>query len=785
MNNTVSQYSFPNLILKESEKDEAWYKQYVQAIVNRSVSEGYADRYTMANECVNFYLGLQTGEEFDFLQKAEDGDTLPAMWLNYNRINTKINIMLGELSQKKYDIFVEGLNKELKSRKLQEKERMRIDLRFQPLAEELESEHGMPLQAPPQQSGFQPETEEELDDFFDREYKDIAEIVVTAILKYLSRVNNWSYQRIQMFADILIMGMAFCRTEIIDGLPVTRRVDPRNMIWDVNATNDFLSDATYFGEVEYMSIGDVINQFNLTKKELMEAYDNYKTYQMGNANNYTSTSDFGLLNRNGNLRFYKQEGGDLRILVARACWVDYKPWAKKESPDKYGDVHIKGVDPDSQEKGVKKTLLKTWRQGTLIGGTFMKNWGEIPNQARNWTSLSNADAPYKALIPQYMNGIAISKVHMMKNLQKMKDMSLYRLQLDMARAGTKTILYDYNQIPEGYTLQQVLKYAKTAGIMLIDSSAGGAGSTFNQFKEIDMTMSNNITAYLEISALMDREMDAISGINEARQGMVKNASQAVGVTQSSLFQSALATAVYYDLFSQFCSHVLDHQAKLAKIAWAGKERFSPIIGDAGVDFLKVDIDMDLHDYAVFVSEVPPMIQDQQTYQALIMAAVQAGQLNFVQAMKLLLEKDVRVGVRQLEREQRKMMEQQQAIEQQQAQAEQQALQAQAEQADRDRQAEQLSQMVDNQNELKKVIAQGRVGMREKLIDFKKDMALGKMDHILKQKELNQKMAIDRQKAHLDIAKAEKQLEISEKKGDQQIKIAAQKAKQRPKPAAKK
>lgn len=195
--------------------------------------------------------------------------------------------------------------------------------------------------------------------------------------------------------------------------------------------------------------------------------------------------------------------------------------------------------------------------------------------------------------------------------------------------------------------------------------------------------------------------------------------------------------------------------------------------------------MDLHDYAVFVSEVPPMIQDQQTYQALIMAAVQAGQLNFVQAMKLLLEKDVRVGVRQLEREQRKMMEQQQAIEQQQAQAEQQALQAQAEQADRDRQAEQLSQMVDNQNELKKVIAQGRVGMREKLIDFKKDMALGKMDHILKQKELNQKMAIDRQKAHLDIAKAEKQLEISEKKGDQQIKIAAQKAKQRPKPAAKK
>ena len=272
---------------------------------------------------------------------------------------------------------------------------------------------------------------------------------------------------------------------------------------------------------------------------------------------------------------------------------------------------------------------------------------------------------------------------------------------------------------------------------------------------------------------MDREMDAISGVNEARQGMVKNASQAVGVTQSSLFQSALATAVYYDLFSQFCSHVLDHQAKLAKIAWAGKERFAPIIGDAGIDFLKIDVDMDLHDYAIFVTEVPPMVQDQQTYQSLIMAAVQAGQLGFVQAMKLLLEKDVRVGVRQLEREQRKQMEQQQAAEQQlAAQQQQQQLMAEQAQAEREQQASQLENSVNNQNELKKILAQGRINMRGQLIDFKKDAALKKMDNRLKEKELNQKMQLDRQKGEIDI-----------KKTEAQIKLQAQRAKQ--KPAAKK
>jgi hypothetical protein len=744
-------YSFPNINTPEKEKDEKYHKQYVQAIVNRSISEGYADRYIMANECVNFYLGLQTGEEFDFLQKAEDGDVLPAMWMNYNRINTKINLMLGELSQKKYEIFVQGLNKELRSRKLQQKEKLRIDLRFQPLADHLEQEVGLPLQAPPSQDGFTPQNEEELDDFFDREYKDMAEIVVTAILKYLAKVNRWDYQRIAMFRDILIMGMAFCRTEIIDGLPVSKRVDPRNMIWDVNATDDFLSDSTYFGELEYMSIGDVINQYGLTKQEIEEVYGNYKDYLNGMTQGMTqsSTSDFSILDRNKSVRFFKSEGGDLRVLIARACWVDYKPYSNKESDDKYGMTHIKKVEPDSTEKGVKRNILKTWRRGVLIGGKFLKEWGEIPNQARNWTSLSNCDAPYKALIPQYMNGVAISKVHMMKNLQKLKDAALYRLQLDMARAGTKTMLYDYNQIPEGYTLQQVLKYAKTAGIMLIDSSAGG-GSGFNQFKEVDMTMSSNITAYLEISALMDREMDAISGINEARQGMVKNASQAVGVTQSALLQSALSTAVYYDLYSQFCSHVLEHQAKLAKIAWAGKERFSPIIGDAGINFLQVDVDMDLHDYAVFVEEVPPMIQDQQNYQQMIIAAVQAGQLGFVQAMKLLLEKDVRVGIRQLERDQKKQMEQQQQQEQALAQQEQQAQQAQLQQEQANKQADMAQAQVDNENELKKVIAQGRMNMRGQLIDFKKDVALQKMQSEVEKAKLAQKDSSDNKK--IEIAK---------------------------------
>jgi hypothetical protein len=217
--------------------------------------------------------------------------------------------------------------------------------------------------------------------------------------------------------------------------------------------------------------------------------------------------------------------------------------------------------------------------------------------------------------------------------------------------------------------------------------------------------------------------------------MVKNASQAVGVTQSSLFQSTLSTAVYYDLFSQFCSQVLEHQAKLVKLAWAGKERFAPIIGDVGVDFLQVDIDMDLHDYAVFVEEVPPMLQDQQVYQEMIVAAVQAGQLTFVQAIKLLLEKDIRVGIRQLERETRKMMEQQQ--QQEQALMMQQQQQLEAEQAMRAADAEQSMAEVDakNRNNIDAIRTQGRIQLRGQMLDFKQQLVLDKLNREIEMEKI--------------------------------------------------
>lgn len=714
--------SFPSLFVDK--KDENWYRQYVEAIQNRAVVDGYVGRYTLMNECVNFYLGLQGGaDEFEFLQKAEDGDILPAKWIDLNKIGTKVDLLIGELQQRGYNIRVQAMNKEAVSKKLDAKKGLLAKMILKPYADQAAAITGMPLQ-----QGYVPRDRDELDYYMDKEYKDISEIVVGGGLRYLCKLNHWDYQRIAMFRDLLVMGAAFCRLEIVNGIPKTVRVDPRYMVWDVNAKDDFLSDSTYFGELCYMSIHEIVDRYKITEQELKEAYNNYTSNQKYNQ----QTIDLGLsgaaygtqglqdsLFANQTIPQFKVERGELRILVVKAFWQDYKKEKNKITTDNYGETHVKPVSEESTATDVKSNLIKIWRQGSLIGGKFLKEWGEMKNQARNIESLAFCDAPYKALIPNYYNGINISKVQQAKSIQKLINVTLYNLQLAMTRSGAKGMMYDVSQLPRGWNIETAIKYGRTAGIMFIDSKRDG-GTNFNQFKDYDQTISQGITYYMEILRFLDNELNSVTGVNEARQGIVQNASQAVGVTQSALVQSSLSTAMYFDLFRQFSNQVLTHKAKLFKLAWAGKEKFAPIIGDVGVNFLEVDVDLDLHDYGVFIEEVPNLVQDKQTLSALVQAAINSQSINFAQALEFLLEPDIYTASRRFQKE--ILRKEKEAAEMAAQQQEQQAQQAQALEAQK-QQGMYLQQQ-----------AKDDAAMRQLSAKMKADMGMKKMDLIAAQQQ---------------------------------------------------
>lgn len=733
--------SVPSIFIPDSEKDEKYHKQFVQALTNRSITGGYYARNAMMNECVNFYLGLQGNEEFEFLQKAEDGEVLPAKWMDFNKIAVKVDLLLGELTQRGYKLNVKAYNKAAQVRRLDEKNRLITEMRFQPIAEELENQFGLPLQG---ESTFQPQNEKEIDIYMNKTYKERSEIVMRAMMSYLKKVGNWDYQRIAAFRDLLIMGACFYRHEIIDGIPTMERVDPRNMIFDLNVKDDNLSNAAFWGELRYMTIGEIVSRYQITKKELEEAFKNYQDFLANPSTMSAFSTDFGFLDRTNEIKLFDNRTGQLRILVCTGYWQDVKTLSHKYEQDKYGQTHISKVSSKKEGENIKKTMVQMWRGGVLIGGKFLKEWGYLKNQDRSVDNISTTTPPYTGLIPNFLNNGIISKVHRLKSLQNLKNIALYNLQLEIARSGGKIFFYDVSQLPKGWDIHTAMKYARISGIAFIDSAVEGAGP-HNQFKSVDMSMSQAFTHFLEVSAFLDREMDSVSGVNEARQGLIQGASQAVGVTNSALLQSSMSTAMYYNLFAGFFTRSVNKQAGLAKIAWAGKERFAPIIGDVGVNFLEEDIELELNDYNVFIEEVPPVLADQQLFYQLVMTAIQSRQLSFVAGLKLLLEKDLDEAVQNLESEmarQEAMQQQQQDVENQQQQQmmqqEQALAQADQNQRQQEQQAKIQAQSMKGQGDLQKIIAQGRLDVKQGLLKFKQDVALKNIDAAIQKQKNNSK-----------------------------------------------
>lgn len=661
--------SFPNPYISEKHKDEEYHRQCLTALCGSSLNTSYEREYTVMDESYAFFNAQPPSpDKFRFLTDAGDGSTFPAMWMSLNNIRVKLQVLIGEMFQRGYDFNVQAINKDAKSRKLDAKEDMRVDMKLQPLAMELEQITGLPLA-----KERLPETEDELDEFFKKDYRERSEIIMYYALKYLDKRNYWSIERKAAFLDILITGKAFFRNEIVNGIPVARRCDPRDIFFDRKASDDLLRDSTYWGERRYMSIADACERYGLTKEELMKVADSYKAIRSGKYN--TGGISFTFAPTTENMQWFAEgPSKDLRVMVVTGYWQDIKYYNKKISKDKYGGEHIKPTTrfkPKGDEQIVRRHI-KTWRQATIIGGQIIKEWGEMPNQPRDRDSLHEAEPPFVGLIPNYVDGVAVSIVDQVKSLQNLKDIFVYNMQLAVTVSGHKGFIYDVSQCPDDWEPETVIKYLKTSGIAFINSKANGGANTYNQFQTIDMSLSQAVTKYLELIQWCDSQIDAVSGINDARQGVMQGASQAVGTTRTALFQSNMATAPLFALFDIFCSRVWNQQARLVKIAWANKEVFSPIIGDVGVNFLKEDIDLELDDYGVFIEVTPKLLDDQTTFHQLVMAALNSGKVDFDQVLVLLKEKDINTGIlkfqKMLQQSKAQELQNQMALQQQQAEA---------------------------------------------------------------------------------------------------------------------
>ena len=715
-------YAFP--LLTEEKKDKDYHKRFTQAIVHRSIDDAYANRYAIISECRKFLEEGTSGELTAHLQVADDNTALPVPWLTLNTLKTKVKLLIGEMEERGYDIKVRAYNKEATARKIEEKEKLRVRRRLQALAQYLEQETGMPVEDPEQ---YVPQTEAELDEYFDLTFKDKAEIIMETALKYLAKKNNWDEERVTMFRSLLSDNRIFARMEIVRGLPRARYIDSLYFVHDPNCKRDDLIDSTFFGEVEYVSTAAAAERYNLSDEEIKEVYNSYQSYLgagMKQGATTDSTYDFGCINGN-RLKFFKEVDGELRILVFRACWLDYKDYKYKQESGLYGTEHLQEITEKVRkrdESKVKTKKFQIWRQATLVGGTIMREWGECPNQARDLSDLEATEPPYICWIPNFSIGRGVSMVEDLAQLQLMKDIALYNMNHILATStGGKTLIYDLAMVPEGWSPEQVMKYLKVFKVAFVNSKEMNMmPNGINLFKDIDMSLSESISQYISFMAFYDNEMDKISGVSPERQGMVQK-DQGLGVTQAAILHSNLVTAPLFRGFERYCSRIQNHLAKLVKIVFPkNPEVFAPIIGDAGVDFLKEHIDLDLDEFNAWAESLPPNFMDRQKLDQMLMMAVQSDPSLLDSVVSIMMEPDTRVALRKFQRVRRLQkifqIQQEQMQKEQENAIQQQIAALEAETANKQIEGNLQGINMKNEGSMQRTLAQGRVKLNEKKLD---------------------------------------------------------------------
>jgi len=684
--------------LATQKKDREYHLAWGKALAKYSLTNTWAIRYRVKQEAIKYFNQGSTGDMTPWIQKAQDGSDLPAMYFSISALKAKIENLIGELESRGWELRVRALSKEAVSRKHEAKETLRVQRRLQDAAQFAQERTGLPVQDP-----NIPQSDLSLDEWADLKYKDKLELVYEMGLKDLAKRNNVDRLRNATFKDVWIQNACFIRNEIVRGVPRPFRVEPLCFVWDPNATDDELSDSTYFLEAYYMGLAEAAERYNLTQEELEKAQNNYNVYTNMNAGLYIGASQnhfFDCID-NGSLGWFRNIDNVPRVMVLRAVWKDFKTRKyKNEVKEKYGTEHLQELTDENKtprKANIITSKMECWRGITMIGGEIIREWGELPNQPRDIDTLEKTLPPYTCWVPNYMLGQSISKVEQVVALDLLKDMAMYNLQLAMNRAGAKGFVFDMALMPEGWNLDKVASYLKTAGIVAVNTKEyqmmqGG----MNVLKEIDLSITQGIREYVEIMNFLDQQENIILGSSAERQGVVQAPSQAVGVTDAAIFQSAMTTKPYFIGFERFWSRVMTQQAKLMRIAMADREVFEPIIGSAGVDFLKENIDIDLESVGVIVESLPPLLQDRAKFENFIMLAVQSQQLEVQDALDILLDPDIKQALRKLQRKVtvRKMLE------------------SQMQQAEQERDAQLQQKLSQDQMATQQMNIQGQMGLQQ-------------------------------------------------------------------------
>lgn len=784
---------FPSQQLSFSKKNKTWRKACVDFGDSHSDLHYNLARKTSYAMKVNYDL-LEGKIHMDDLKMIVnpyglDASFIPDNIQHYPIMNSKLNVLKGEESERPFDFRAIVTNPNAISEMEEEKSRQ-VNAKLQELlADTSQSEEE-----------FQEELER-VADYFTYDYQDKREVRANRVVNHYMKEQEFPQKFNAGFTDAYTVSEEAYQCDIIGGEPVMEKIRPRTMKVIRSGSSDKIEDADMIIIEEYKNPGWIVDTYGdqLTKKDI-DKIENAGGYGNGSYADSMDNIDVtpgnpliplfsdwtagemsivpGLYDSNSSTLLPYDLNGNVRVL--RVYWKSrrkikkvksYDPITGEEQFNFYPETYI--CDTSKGEEEQIFWVNEAW-EGTKIADDIYVNMRPRPIQYNRLSNPSRCHFGIVGSIYSINGDEPFSMVDMVKPYAYLYDVIHDRLNKTLAKNVGKVIRMDFAKVPKDWDVDQWLYYINVNGIAVEDSFKEGnigrstgvmAGAMNNNSNGvIDASLSNEIQQYISLLEWISTKIGEILGISKQREGQISNRETVGGVERATL-QSSHITKWLFFVHDSVKKRALECFLETAKIAFKGRKvKFDYILSNGSKETIEFDGDEFAEcDYGIVIDNSNGTQELNQKLDVLAQAALQ-NQYELSSIMQLYTTTSVAEKQRIIEASEKRRMQQaqQQAQQQQEIQIQELQQKAQLEQA----KMEQELLISRERNETQILVAQINSVAEQQRMEIMnhedgltkgQELELKKDELKQKSKEFNEKLALDKKKHEDDVRLKEKQI----------------------------
>lgn len=648
--------------LKESEE---WNLLVAEALYGNRKSFGstlFYNNQSENSENLKWALGRNDSSEYEYLlgQNKIWSKGITREIRNY--ITKRINIVIKKILSNQYDIEVENINPTAIDAKEDYRARMQLYLDNKKSFDDISNSAGIPVEDmlhPGQTSSSDvpkmenlPQSQDDLDMFFDNDYKTIAEIGIELGVKHHLRRNKYeqNIRPLGIFSEF-VFGVRCVYDGFDDNMmPIVEHVDIQDLIIPYQKNPDY-SNLPYVGQLIWMSASDFRKSACgfLKEDEIQEVIRTYSRIQTDNMSHFVGEQ----LIRNSDVHRicivrYNYRSTDMVARVKKEDGAGNPVLYKKEW-DYYAPKD--SLKQDFDEEGGRKKLYRkpvnTVYEGYwVVGSKTIYRQGRRASSVRKRGNLSEDLMGYKISATNAWAGEVTPTMRLV--IPVLRDLQTYTVKMqqavkasipkggfiDLDALRSANIKWDNKDLTDQ---EKVEMFMMTGWGLTSSKGRHQPGSNYKPFIEAENGMARDVLTYGTLIMNALNELDGHIGLNAASSAATVSPELGKAVYEGQINSTDVALGWITDSdkrqFTELCESLCILHIKSVK--YGPREYYNRVFGRLTTGLLYSDIPFDRADFGFYINNQTTQLEWKELYDQATLAHKDGhGWLTFSQYMRL-------------------------------------------------------------------------------------------------------------------------------------------------------